>query len=105
MFAFNPDDYDIIENERIVHAYEMQLDPTRISASRATVQFAPAEVAEQAGTRRLFTEQAVFLDAFDDAGSRSAAQSRCGTRSRPRYGSPEAPGSRIRSRLHAGDRL
>lgn len=68
--SFDGQYYDIIENERIVYAYEMHLDATRISVSLATVQFAPIELGEGAGTRMLFTEQAVFLDAFDDAGSR-----------------------------------
>ena len=57
---------DIVPNERIVYSYDMHLDATRISVSLATVEFKPAG----AGTRMIFTEQAVFLDGYDDAGSR-----------------------------------
>jgi len=58
--------HDIVPNERIVYAYDMRLDDARISVSLATVEFKPAG----AGTRLVFTEQAVFLDGYDDAGSR-----------------------------------
>ncbi len=58
--------FDIVPNERIVYAYDMHLDETRISVSLATVVFAPAG----AGTRLTVTEQGVFLDGYDDAGSR-----------------------------------
>lgn len=48
--------------------YDMHLDATRISVSLATVEFKPAG----AGTRLIFTEQAVFLDGFDDPAQREA---------------------------------
>src|SRR5713226_7105853 len=57
---------DIVPGERIVYAYDMHLNETRISVSLATVELKPAG----AGTRMIFTEQAVFLDDFDDAGGR-----------------------------------
>ena len=57
---------DIVPDQRIVYNYDMHLNETRISVSLATVEFKPAG----AGTRMLFTEQAVFLDDFDDAGGR-----------------------------------
>jgi uncharacterized protein YndB with AHSA1/START domain len=57
---------DIVPNERIVYSYDMHLDQTRISVSLATVEFRP----EGKGTRLIFTEQGVFLDGYDDAGSR-----------------------------------
>ena len=44
----------------------MHLDETRISVSLATVEFKPAG----AGTRLIFTEQAVFLDGADTAAAR-----------------------------------
>lgn len=58
--------YDIIPNERIVNAYEMYQDDTRISVSLATMELTP----EGDGTRLTFTEQDAFLDGYDDAGSR-----------------------------------
>jgi uncharacterized protein YndB with AHSA1/START domain len=54
--------YDIVPNERIVYAYEMYLDDTRISVSVATIEFKPAG----AGTRLILTEQGAFLDGFDN---------------------------------------
>jgi uncharacterized protein YndB with AHSA1/START domain len=57
---------DIIPGERIVYCYDMFIGEARISVSLATVEF----VAEGSGTRMTFTEQAVFLDGYDDAGSR-----------------------------------
>jgi hypothetical protein len=44
----------------------MRVGRKHISVSIATVTIAP----EGAGTRLVFTEQAVFLDGYDDAGSR-----------------------------------
>jgi uncharacterized protein YndB with AHSA1/START domain len=58
--------YDIVEDERIVYAYEMHLDAHRISVSVATVELHPAG----AGTRLVLTEQGAFLDGYDDAGAR-----------------------------------
>lgn len=57
---------DIVANERIIYSYDMHLDEKRISVSLATVEFKPAG----SGTRLIFTEQGVFLDGYDDAGSR-----------------------------------
>jgi uncharacterized protein YndB with AHSA1/START domain len=59
--------HDIIPGERIVYTYEMHLDDRKISVSLATLQLKPA------GTNRTtlrVTEQGVFLDGYDDAGSR-----------------------------------
>ena len=58
--------YDIVPGERIVYCYDLFIGEQRISVSLATVEFAAAG----AGTRMTFTEQAVFLDGYDDAGSR-----------------------------------
>jgi len=63
---FNALYYDIVPNARIIYSYEMYLDATRISVSLTTVELKP----EGAGTRLIFTEQGVFLDGYDDAGSR-----------------------------------
>jgi uncharacterized protein YndB with AHSA1/START domain len=57
---------DIVPDQRIVYTYEMHINGNRISISLATIEFKP----EGAGTRLLLTEQGVFLDGHDDAGSR-----------------------------------
>src|ERR671924_682476 len=57
---------DIVENERIVYSYAMHIGDARISVSLATIELKP----EGSGTRLVFTEQAAFLDGYDDAGSR-----------------------------------
>ena len=58
--------HDIVPDQRIIYCYDMRLDEVHISASLATVELAPAG----SGTRLAFTEQAAFLDGYDDAGSR-----------------------------------
>lgn len=57
---------DIVPERRIVYTYDMHLDDKRISVSLSTVELQPAGQA----TRLTYTEQAVFLDGYDDAGSR-----------------------------------
>lgn len=64
--AYNACYQDIVPDQRIVSTYEMHMDQTRISVSLATVEFKP----EGAGTRLVYTEQAVFLDGIDSAASR-----------------------------------
>ncbi|HEV8365805.1 MAG TPA: SRPBCC family protein [Gemmatimonadaceae bacterium] len=54
--------HDIVKDERIVYAYAMDLDERRISVSLATVELVPAV----RGTRLTFTEQAAFLDEYDE---------------------------------------
>lgn len=58
--------HDIVPDQRIVYSYDMHLDRTHISVSLATVELN----ADGAGTRLVFTEQAAFLDGYDDSGSR-----------------------------------
>jgi uncharacterized protein YndB with AHSA1/START domain len=58
--------YDIVAQRRIVYAYEMHRDGTRISVSLSTVTFGPAGE----GTRLTYTEQGAFLDGHDTAASR-----------------------------------
>ena len=65
--VFDAHYYEIIPDERIVYAYEMYLDTTRISVSLTTIELAPAGVGK---TRLTFTEQGVFLDDFDGAKGR-----------------------------------
>jgi uncharacterized protein YndB with AHSA1/START domain len=55
-----------VPDPRIVFAYDMHLDDTRISVSLATVEFMPV----RAGTRLIFTEQAAFLDGYNDLAGR-----------------------------------
>ena len=64
--VFNAVYQDIVPNERIVYTYDMHLDKWRISVSLATVELKPAG----AGTRMIFTEQAVFLDGIDTPAAR-----------------------------------
>jgi len=58
--------YDIVPNERIIYSYDMFQDSTQISVSLATVELR----GKDNGTLLKFTEQAVFLDAFEDKGGR-----------------------------------
>lgn len=53
--------HDIVPNQRIVYAYEMQLDNLRISVSLATIELVP----EGTGTRMRVTEQGAYLDGLD----------------------------------------
>lgn len=64
--AFDATYWDIIPNERIVYCYEMHIGDHKISVSLATIEFKP----DSSGTRLVITEQGVFLDGYDDAGSR-----------------------------------
>jgi uncharacterized protein YndB with AHSA1/START domain len=57
---------DIVVDERVVFSYQMSIGDHRISASLATIELRGAE----GGTHVTFTEQAAFLDGYDDAGSR-----------------------------------
>src|SRR5882724_4753990 len=57
---------DIVPNERIIYSYEMRMNDVLISVSLATVTLRPT----REGTRFKFCEQAAYLDAFDEAGSR-----------------------------------
>jgi uncharacterized protein YndB with AHSA1/START domain len=54
--------FDIVPAARIVYAYDMHLNGTRISVSLATAELAPAGT----GTRLVYTEQGAYLDGFDD---------------------------------------
>jgi uncharacterized protein YndB with AHSA1/START domain len=63
---YNATIQSITDGERIVTAYEMHLDKTRISVSLGTTEIK----ASGSGTKLIYTEQGVFLDGYDDAGSR-----------------------------------
>jgi uncharacterized protein YndB with AHSA1/START domain len=68
--VFDATYWDIVPDERIVYAYEMHIGQAKISVSLATIEFKPAGSGANAGTRLVLTEQGVFLDGYDDAGSR-----------------------------------
>ncbi|AIY40542.1 hypothetical protein LT85_1384 [Collimonas arenae] len=53
---------DIVENARIIYAFNMYLSEKRISTSLATVEFQPSAT----GSKMVFTEQIVFLDGYED---------------------------------------
>lgn len=57
---------DVAPDERLVYAYTMHLDELKISASLATVEIRAAA----GGSWLRITEQAVFLDGYEDNGSR-----------------------------------
>ena len=55
---------------RIVYAYDMHLEGTRISVSLGTVELEP----EGDGTRLTYTEQGAYLDGLDSADQRESIQ-------------------------------
>lgn len=55
--------HDIVPGERIIYSYKMHLDDRLISVSLATIEFKP----EGSKTRLIFTEQAAFLDDYEDS--------------------------------------
>jgi uncharacterized protein YndB with AHSA1/START domain len=57
---------EIVPDTRIVYAYILDRDETRMSVSVATVEFEPAGT----GTRLILTEQGVFLDGADTPAER-----------------------------------
>lgn len=64
--AFRSRFHDIVENERIIFAYDLLHDERLISVSLTTVEF----FAAGAGTRLLFTEQGAFFDGPEAAAAR-----------------------------------
>ena len=58
--------FDVVQDRRLVYAYEMHLDDLKISVSLATLELEPVT----AGTRLKLTEQGAFLNGYDDAGNR-----------------------------------
>ena len=66
LHVFNALFYDIVPNERIVSTYDMTVDGVRISVSLGTTELRP----EGKRTRLVYTEHGVYLDGYDDAGSR-----------------------------------
>jgi uncharacterized protein YndB with AHSA1/START domain len=66
-FDYRATYYDIVENERIVWAYDMLMDGRRISASLGTVEITPVA----GGTKLVLTEQGAFLDGLDTNAQRA----------------------------------
>ena len=58
--------HDIVPDERIVYAYDLELDGRLVSVSLATIQLH----ADGSGTRLVFTEHGAFLDGLDDPAAR-----------------------------------
>ena len=58
--------FDVVPDRRLVYAYEMHLDARKISVSLACVEIE----AHPVGVRLKVSEQAVFLDGYEDNGSR-----------------------------------
>jgi uncharacterized protein YndB with AHSA1/START domain len=65
-YVFDSRYQDIVPGERIVYAYDMHREQTRISVSLATIEFRPAGK----GTQLVLTEQGAFLDGEDDSAAR-----------------------------------
>src|SRR5215471_20950739 len=63
--------HDIVQDQRIVYVYDMQLAQKPHSVSLATVELKP----QGAGTRLVFTEQVAFLDGTDGPSSRERGTS------------------------------
>jgi uncharacterized protein YndB with AHSA1/START domain len=66
-FDFTATYYDIVDNERIVWAYDMLMDGRRISASLATVEISGVA----GGTKLVLTEQGAYLDGLDTNAQRA----------------------------------
>ena len=60
--------FDVVENERLIFAYEMYVGEKRISVSLATIELEPRAT----GTRLTFTEQGTYLDDPHAAANREA---------------------------------
>jgi uncharacterized protein YndB with AHSA1/START domain len=61
--------FDILDERRIVYAYEMFVDGVKISVSLASIELSPAP---GGGTRMVLTEQGAYFDGKDGATSRRA---------------------------------
>jgi uncharacterized protein YndB with AHSA1/START domain len=58
--------FDIVESQRIVFVYDIQLDARRLSVSLVTVEF----FGSRHGTRMVYTEQLAYLDGHEDRAQR-----------------------------------
>lgn len=64
--AFRSRIHDVVEDERIVFAYDLLLDDRLISVSLTTIEFRP----DGDGTELVFTEQGAFFDDLEDPAER-----------------------------------
>jgi uncharacterized protein YndB with AHSA1/START domain len=67
VFNFDATYYDIVDNERIVWAYDMRMDGRRISVSLGSVEIIPVP----GGSKLMLTEQGAFLDGLDTNAQRA----------------------------------
>jgi uncharacterized protein YndB with AHSA1/START domain len=67
MHVFRSRYHDIVEDERIVFAYDLLLDDRLISVSLTTIEVRPGE---DGGTHLVFTEHGAFLDDLEDPAER-----------------------------------
>jgi len=65
-FRYEATYHDIVGDERIVYAYDMYMDGTRISVSLGTVELS----ADGGGTRLVYTEKGAYLDGHDTPAQR-----------------------------------
>jgi len=63
---FDASYHDIVPDRRIVYAYRMAIDGKPISVSLASVELLP----DGTGTRLILTEHGIYLDGYEDKGSR-----------------------------------
>ncbi|MDG2532835.1 SRPBCC family protein [Sphingomonas sp. HITSZ_GF] len=63
---FDASYHDIVADSRIVYAYRMQLNGKPISVSLCSIEL----LADGEGTRLLHTEHGIYLDGYEDKGSR-----------------------------------
>jgi uncharacterized protein YndB with AHSA1/START domain len=59
--------HDIVPDRRLVYAYRMKVDGVPISVSLTSIELAPAE---GGATRLTLTEHGIYLDGYEDKGSR-----------------------------------
>jgi len=57
---------DIVDDDRIIYAYDMTLGGRRISVSLASLEFHAVD----GGTRLVVTEHGIYLDSLDEGGER-----------------------------------
>ena len=65
-FSYDATYQDIVQDERIVYAYDMHMNDQRISVSLSTVEIEAVD----GGTHLTYTEQGAFLDGLDEPDKR-----------------------------------
>jgi uncharacterized protein YndB with AHSA1/START domain len=72
LYTYRATYHEIVDDQRIVSSYTMDMDETRISVSVATFELIP----ERDGTRLILTEHGAFLDGNDTVQSREQGTAR-----------------------------